>query len=106
MELQDLPAIGFGTRTKNLQYRFLKSQTAVHERLWRTIIRAHRNTFSWAAVITLMSSLAGYAPHLCMYKALSLLELQQQDGRAYISLWFWAVALGFSLLTQQILDIR
>ena len=106
MELEDLPALGFVTRTKNLQYSFLKTQDARQERLWKTVFRAHRITFSWAALITLMSSLAGYAPHLCMYRALSLLELQQRDGTAYLSLWFWAIALGISLLTQQILDIR
>ncbi|KAL9610612.1 MAG: hypothetical protein Q9167_004686 [Letrouitia subvulpina] len=105
-EVEDLPLVGYVTRAKTLQNRFYLFQKSGHERLWKVIYRLHRQAFAQVAILTVLQSIFAYAPHLCLYRILGLLELQQERGTPSLNLWFWAIALGCAVFTQHVLEVR
>jgi hypothetical protein len=106
VNFQDLPMVDYQTRAAELMQRFLSIQALKSQPLWRTIYTAHRRTFWQQWVLAAAQSSSGYAPQLCLFKTLSLLEKQQADGTSSGQIWFWAIGIGVTRLAQQVLEAR
>ena len=76
--------------------------------LWLSIYYAHSYNFWQGWFVTILQSLMTYAPLLCLFRLLALLEVQQSYTSAALSssTWFWAIGIGLSSLVQQFLDAR
>ena len=94
------------TRAGGLQKRFWYFEASKKLPLWRTIYKAHRKTFWWEWSVAGVQSVMIYAPQLCLYKTLTLLEKQQVSGINSVQLWLWVVGIGISHLLNQILKAQ
>lgn len=106
INFQDLPALDHHTRTVDLMRRFLQLKSLRSQPLWRSIYAAHRKTFWWEWTLTAAQSASAYAPQLCLFKTLTLLEKQQLDDVGSSEIWFWAVGIGVVRAIQQALEAR
>jgi hypothetical protein len=107
INFHDLPGVDHKTRASELMSCFRKAQTIQPQHLWMTIYRAHKKTFWREWILAGVQSAAAYAPQMCLYKTLTILEEQQANGGIGSSkLWFWAIGIGVARLVQQALESR
>jgi hypothetical protein len=70
------------------------------------LYKAHRNTFWWEWTVAVAQSATAFAPQLCLYQTLTLLQQYQASGIKSSELWFWAIGIGLSRFMQQALETR
>ncbi|KAH0537922.1 hypothetical protein FGG08_005404 [Glutinoglossum americanum] len=102
LEMEDLPALDSLTNSNNLQQRFHAMQR--NGKLWKLVFWSHATTFVRQWVLTLLASVAGFAPQLCMYRILQLLEKRGLGDQVAMEAWWWVAGLGAGQIAEAWLE--
>ncbi|KAH0558860.1 hypothetical protein GP486_004505 [Trichoglossum hirsutum] len=98
LEIEDLPALDSLTSSNNLQQRFHAMQK--RGKLWKLVFWSHATVFVRQWLLTLLGSVMNFAPQLCMYHILQLLEKRQLGNSIAAEAWWWVVGLGLAQVAQ------
>ncbi|KAE8380288.1 P-loop containing nucleoside triphosphate hydrolase protein [Aspergillus bertholletiae] len=101
LEPDDLPAIGYGVRTRTLYDRWL---SCTHLKLWRKLLQIYWTTWIIQVVIQLLAAVAQFLPQALLFLTLRLLEERDAHADNQKLLWVTTVGLGGSLFISSWLE--
>lgn len=100
LDLSDLPRPDHYTRSSEVSADWKKR--AYGHRLYLSLIRAHAWKFALQWVLTLGSSVLGFAPQWVILQLLRILE-RRIPGQTYgLDIWVWVVWLGVAIVSQAV----
>ncbi|EFQ99803.1 canalicular multispecific organic anion transporter 1 [Nannizzia gypsea CBS 118893] len=97
LEIDDLPALDYATRSKSLRDVFDKARRP-GEKLWRTLVRVYAYTLISQALLVTCTSTLSFAPQYCLLRILRSLEGRNSVSWHPMDAWVWVFALGGSIL--------
>lgn len=103
LEIDDLPALDYATRSKNLRDVFDKARKP-GEKLWRTLVRVYASTLISQILLVTCSSTLSFAPQYCLLKILRSLEGRKSVSWHPEDAWVWVFALGGSILLSSTVE--
>ena len=96
LEQQDLPKVGFNTRSKNLRAHFEKVQGT--NKLWQKIVRANWYGLTIQLILCCIVAVVSFAPQVTLLQVLRALEKRDQGYDSSFQAWTWVIALGLAML--------
>ena len=93
LEYDDLPALGHGTRSQDLNTAFPSNEVTTRP-LWRVIVSHHFVRVCQQWTVAIVESIASVIPAVCMWKILSILEDSTSLDRTTV--WLWVMCLAIS----------
>ncbi|KAI9771773.1 MAG: hypothetical protein M1839_002738 [Geoglossum umbratile] len=102
LEMDDLPALDALTSSNNLQRRFHAMKRK--GKLWKLVFWCHAAAFTRQWILTFLWAIVGFAPQICMYRILQLLEKRVLGDSIAIEAWWWVAGLGVGQTIQAWLE--
>jgi hypothetical protein len=106
ISVSDLPALGWPATANALQSQLEASIRSAKQPLWKTLYRSHDRLFQWQWALTVAQAFFAYAPQVCIYNLLRILEADTSRESNRPLLWLWALGLGVSSACLQVLSPR
>lgn len=69
-------------------------------KLWKLVFWSHAAVFMRQWLLTLLGSVMNFAPQLCMYRILQLLEERELGNFIATEAWWWVAGLGLGQIAQ------
>ncbi|EGE01692.1 canalicular multispecific organic anion transporter 1 [Trichophyton equinum CBS 127.97] len=103
LEIDDLPALDYATRSTNLRDVFDRTKKP-GEKLWRTLVRVYASSLISQALLVVCTSILNFAPQYCLLKILRSLENRNSVSWHPLDAWVWVFALGGSILLSSTVE--
>lgn len=102
LEIDDLPEIGYQTRSKTLQQSF--DRVGRRNKLWKSLFWSHKWAFISQFSLVTMTSLMSFLPQIALLFILRALEDRESGSNPTYYLWRWVAALGISIVISSWLE--
>ncbi|KAL2171894.1 hypothetical protein VTG60DRAFT_1281 [Thermothelomyces hinnuleus] len=99
MQIQDIPNLGYATRSRHLELRFREKR--FKGPLWKQLIKAHAGELALQWFLTLIIAGLALFPQVVLYNFLSRIERSRQHTAADPTVFLWV----FGLLLSQLLQV-
>lgn len=102
LEIDDLPEIGYQTRSKTLLQNF--DRVGTKDKLWKSLICSHKWAFISQFSLATITSLLSFLPQIALLFILKALEDRESGSDPAFYLWRWVFALGVSIVITSWLE--
>jgi ABC-type multidrug transport system fused ATPase/permease subunit len=102
LEIDDLPEIGYETRSKTLRQSF--DQVGKKNKLWKSLFWSHKWAFISQCIFVTITSVTNFLPQVALLFILKALEERDSGRDSVFSLWMWVFALGLSIVVSSWLE--
>jgi ABC-type multidrug transport system fused ATPase/permease subunit len=96
LTIDDLPEIGYQTRSKTLQQSF--EQVGKKNKLWKSLFWSHKWAFISQSIFVTITSVTNFLPQIALLFILKALEDRDSGRDSVFRLWMWVFALGLSIV--------
>jgi len=102
LKIDDLPEIGYQTRSETLRQSF--EQVGKKNKLWKTLFWSHKWAFVSQCTFVTITSVTNFLPQIALFFILNALEDRDSGRDSVFRLWMWVFALGLSIVVSSWLE--
>ena len=102
LKIDDLPEIGYQTRSKTLQQVF--DRVGKKDKLWKSLFWSHKWAFISQFSLVTITSLMGFLPQIALLFILKALEDRENGSDQAFYLWGWVFVLSISIMISSWLE--
>lgn len=102
LEIDDLPEMGYQTRSETLRHDF--DRIGKKNKLWKPLFWSHKWAFISQCALVTVISIISFLPQIALLFILKALEDRESGYASVFHLWRWVFALGFSIMISSWLE--
>ena len=106
VEAQDLPVLPAPAKATFLRTKLDDSALSQKESLLLSLYHSHKALFHQQWICTAVQSVSAFAPQVCIYNVLRLLERDEGGSSTRGLVWIWVITLGAIIAFLQTLETR